>query len=101
MNWRRQVQDWGCFVKTAHFEQRQAQRKITDQIVALTVSRGRRFHEGDDTVYFLRRRDLPSTLSHEASRRADGTIVVVGTGGALLTTYRNPLYLRALKHRHH
>ncbi|MFM7321660.1 MAG: hypothetical protein ACKO5K_09080 [Armatimonadota bacterium] len=83
---------------TAHFTTRQAQRARTDATVALVLRYGRRFFEGDDRVFFLARRDIPSTIKPELAERAHGTVVVC-RGDVLITTFRNPRYLQRLKRR--
>lgn len=89
------------FYKTEHFLLRQAQRKITDAEIALTLTRGRRFYEGQEQVYFLCRKNIPKIAGErDFGRRASGTVVVVGPDRALITTYRNARFLRDLKRRH-
>ncbi len=89
----------GKYMKTKHFELRQAQRKIPDAQVILALQYGRRFYEGEDRVYFLGRKHLPNGLDSNMVHRANGTVVVVGVRGELLTTYRNPRFIRELRRR--
>ena len=92
------------FVKTPHFVERQSQRHIPDARIALALRFGQTFYQGTERVFFLGRkqllraqRALGSTLDADEARRADGTVVVVGGDNALVTTYRNPNYIRHLR----
>lgn len=93
--------------KTAHFAERQNQRGVRDEAAKLAIARGRCFFERGDRVFFLGRdairkefRDAPPRVTEEWVRRADGLVVVVGNDGRLITTYRNPRFLKTLKRRH-
>ena len=89
-----------AWTKTAHFVERQNQRVISDAEVLLALRYGLRFHEsGGDIVHFLGRRCLPKTLSDKAAQRANGVVVVVAGGQMLVTTYRNPQFIKELKRR--
>ena len=86
--------------------ERQCQRQVADVEVALAITYGERFFEGNDRVYFLGQRRLkklreqfPATVDERTVRRADGTVVVVGEDGSLITTYRNPRFISVLKRR--
>lgn len=90
--------------KTAHFIERQHQRSITDPLVIMAIACGERFYQGSERVYFLGRkhlaraqRKLGAALSEREARRAEGTVVVVGVDNHLITTYRNPSYIRHLR----
>lgn len=90
--------------KTDHFIERQRQRHIPDTYVGLALQWGQPFYHGTDKVYFLGRkqlqragRSLGKELSADAVRKADGTVVVVSEDNALVTTYRNPQYIRHLR----
>jgi Predicted membrane protein len=95
--------------KTRHFEERQRTRRISDESVFLALRYGQRFYEGEDRVYFLGRKHLRrvsggpggAILDERERRRADGTVVVVGPDGQLVTTYRNPRFCRTLRRRQH
>lgn len=90
----------GEYVKTEHFIQRQQQRRISDEQVELTLQLGCRFYEGEELVYFVGRKHLPCELDPKLADRTNGTVVVVGAEGNLLTTYRNPRFIKELKRRH-
>ena len=89
--------------KTAHFSERQGQRRISDIEVGLALRFGARFHEGGDCVHFLGRKNLPLDLEGQAAarirERANGVVVVRRRDGSLTTTYRNPRYIAKLKRR--
>lgn len=90
------------WTKTAHFVERQSQRNVSDREIGLALRFGVRFHEGGgDIVYFLGRRRLPKNLDEKTARRADGVVVVVAQNQTLVTTYRNPQFIRELKKRGH
>ena len=91
----------GGTTKSAHFAVRQVQRGVSDEMVALALRYGRRFYEGEDRVYFLGRRQMPGEIDPRVADRANGTVVVVAPGEHLVTTYRNPRYVRTLKRRGH
>lgn len=93
-----------ALVKTAHFVERQRSRGIQDDWIRWTIAYGERFYQGTMQVFFLGRKGLKKAqkvercrLSDRESQMADGTVVVVGDGNALVTTYRNPNYIRHLK----
>ena len=86
--------------KTDHFAVRQVQRGVSNEMVRLALRHGLRFYEGANQVYFLGRRQVPTRVDHRVAERANGT-VVVACGDRLVTTYRNPLYVRKLKRRDH
>lgn len=93
--------------KTGHFAERQGRRGVRDDAAMLAIAYGRCFFERGDRVYFLGRdairkkfKNAPSAVTQEWIRRADGLVVVVGADGKLITTYRNPRFLRTLKRRH-
>jgi|GEM_PF-2715064 hypothetical protein len=87
------------FIKTAHFERRQAQRKVSDAAIALALRCGDVFFQGEDRVYFLGRKHLPPSVRDADVRHLDGTTVVLGPENVLVTTFRNPAARRALKRR--
>jgi hypothetical protein len=84
---------------SAHFALRQAQRRVSDEAVALALRYGKRFHEGHDCVYFLGRRQMPQDVPPKLAEKANGTVIVVGANRTLITTYRNPNFVRTLKRR--
>lgn len=97
------LQSWK---KTNHFVQRQGRRGVRDAAAKLAIACGRCFYERDDRVYFLGRdairkklKSAPAPVIEDWVRRADGLVVVVGADGSLITTYRNPQYLKTLKRR--
>ena len=85
--------------RSTHFSMRQAQRGVSDQAVALALRYGKRFHEGEDCVYFLGRRQIPQNTPVKLAEKANGTVIVVGANETLITTYRNPGFVRTLKRR--
>lgn len=86
-------------IRSAHFAQRQAQRKVSDQAIVLALRFGDTFFQGADRVYFLGRKAIPDYVPAPLASRLDGTTVVVGPDKTLVTTYRNPKGRRALKRR--
>ncbi|MBC8141045.1 MAG: hypothetical protein H7Y38_06345 [Armatimonadetes bacterium] len=97
------LQSWK---KTTHFVERQGRRSVRDEAAKLAIAYGRCFYERDSRVYFLGRdairkrlKDAPAPVIDDWVRRADGLVVVVSANGALVTTYRNPNYLKTLKRR--
>ena len=88
------------YQKTTHFACRQVQRGVRDEIVLLALRFGRKFYDkGGEQVYFLGRKQLPRDLAPKIAERANGTTVVVGANGALITTFRNPEFSKVLKRR--
>lgn len=94
------------FQKTPHFTERQGRRGVRDAVARLAIACGRCFYEGDDRVYFLGRDAIRKRFQNEPPsvvdvwvRRGDGVVVVVAPGDRLVTTYRNPHFLRTLKRR--
>lgn len=92
------------YVKTGHFLERQRQRHIHDTQVALAIQYGQPFYQGQEKVYFLGRKQLQraarvlgARLSCKDVKDADGTVVVVADDHSLVTTYRNPNYIRHLR----
>ncbi len=83
--------------KSAHFQQRQAQRKLTDEQIDLALRFGEKFYQGNDCVYFLGRKRIPRVIDPESARRLDGTTVVVGGDQSLVTAFRNPEFRRHLR----
>ena len=91
-------------IKTGHFTERQRQRLIPDDRIALALRWGQCFYQGDDRVFFLGRKQLAraqrqmgTAWSDETVRKTDGTVVVVAGDGVLVTTYRNPKHIRHLR----
>ena len=91
-------------MKTKHFVERQRKRSIPDRWVLWALSYGVRFYQGTQCAFFLGRKQLRRlqrlegfSVSEREMEQADGTVVIVGTGNALVTTYRNPTYIRYLK----
>lgn len=93
------VQNAPRYEKTPHFREQQARRHISDQQVALALRFGLRRYDRGSLVYFLGRRHMPGGLDQASARKAEGTVVVVSHEDALITTYRNPKYLRKLRKR--
>ena len=88
------------YQKTTHFACRRVQRGIRDEVVVLALRFGRKFYDkGGEQVFFLGRKQLPLNLTPKIAERANGTAVVVGADGALITTFRNPDYSKVLKRR--
>jgi hypothetical protein len=87
------------FTPSDHFRMRQAQRGITGDMVKLALRYGKPFYEGSDRVYFLGRRQMPRGIDGRVADRANGTVVVVGPDDRLITTYRNPNFVKTLKRR--
>ena len=102
-NYNDNAKNWGMetdrYAMSRHFLIRQGQRGIGKEMVALALRYGRRFYEGNEQVYFLGRKQMPHFLDPRLMDRANGTVVVVGSDNTLVTAYRNPLYVRALKRR--
>ena len=86
---------WKC----NHFFRRQLERRVSDEDVAMALQYDKRFYEGEDRVYFLGRRQISPGLPARVAGRLNGTTVVVGPGGRLVTVWRNPKSHRTLKRR--
>lgn len=96
----------GAYVKTLHFQARQQQRHISDERVWLALGWGQVFYQGREKVYFLGRKQIGRAqkalgaglpLTPQDWHDADGTVVVVGEDGALVTTYRSLHDIRRLR----
>lgn len=94
------------FFKTAHFTERQGRRGVGDAVARLAIACGRCFYEGEDRVFFLGRdairkrfQNEPPSVIAEWLERGDGVVVVVAPGDCLVTTYKNPDFIRTLKRR--
>src|SRR4051812_25308155 len=90
--------------KSSHFAARQRQRQIADTWVWAALRFGQPFYQGGDRVFFLGRKQLDrarratgGVFGSEEAKKADGTVVVVGPDNTLVTTYRNPHYIRHLR----
>jgi hypothetical protein len=94
------MQPAATYTPCGHFTMRQAQRGISDEMVALALQFGKPFYEGEDRVYFLGRRQMPKGIDSRLAERANGMVVVVGPDHTLVTTYRNPDFRKTLKRRH-
>jgi hypothetical protein len=83
--------------KSEHFQCRQNQRGIRDEVVALAIQFGRCFREGDRKVFFLGRKQIPGQVRSQLRDKVNGTVVVMSNTGVLVSTYKNPDYIKALK----
>lgn len=73
---------------THHARERMVRRRVSRDDVDLAVGYGQELHVAGATFYVLRFRDLPTPLRRDpASRRAEGTVVVV-TDDVIRTVYR-------------
>ena len=98
-DWTAQLSEMG-YQKTGHFQCRQVQRSIQDPVVILALRFGRRFYEkGGDRVFFLGRKQIPTGTAPQIAERANGTAVIVGADGSLITTFRNRDFSRTLRRR--
>lgn len=75
---------------TKHAAQRRMEREITDLQVALALDFGQRVRGTGVEICFLGRRDIPAWLHPRYAERVEGTVVVLGHDGSVVTTYRNP-----------
>jgi len=84
--------------KTSHGAKRCAQRKVDDNAMEVVRQFGRAFHRTGVTFYFLGRRDLPEELRRQDRyAKLEGTTLLVGSDGVLITAYRNRAACRVIK----
>jgi hypothetical protein len=87
-----------------HARCRGARRNVAPDAVEYVLTHGRWIQRTGVAFYFLGWRDMPpADRSASWASRLEGTIVLVGPDGAVITVYRNRRGLRAiqrkLKHR--
>lgn len=74
---------------TAHAAARQSARGIDDLAVALAIDYGRRTYGTGAEICFLGRRQIPAWIHPRYAEKLDGTVVVLGRGGEVITVYRD------------
>jgi len=84
---------------TFHGLRRAAQRNLSPDELAYTLTYGRRVRRTGAVFYFLGARDLPPCDRCDAQRtRLIGTVLIV-ENDAVITAYRNPDALRYIKRK--
>jgi hypothetical protein len=89
--------DRGPVLFTHHARKRGARRNVAPDAAAYVVAHGRALHRTGVMFYFLGRRDIPRCdRSANWAARMEGTIVIVATGGVVITVYRDRRGFRAI-----
>jgi hypothetical protein len=71
---------------------------VDDDAMEVVRQFGRAFHRTGVTFYFLGRRDLPEELRRQDRyAKLEGTTLLVGSDGVLITAYRNRVACRVIK----
>lgn len=84
--------------KTSHAAKRCAQRQLGDHAMEVARQYGQAFHRTGVTFYFLGRRDLPEELRRQDDyAKLEGTTLLVGADGVVITAYRNRAACRVIK----
>lgn len=82
---------------THHAYGRGARRNVAPDAVDYVMTHGRALHRTGVTFFFLGRRDIPARDRRASwAARLEGTIVIVATGGVVVTVYRDRRGLRAI-----
>jgi hypothetical protein len=85
---------------TAHAGQRLGQRGISEEELQLVLTYGTKVHNAGALFVFMRRRDIPRTLSPHSQDHLEGlTIVLDPLGEEVITAYRNRRALREIKRK--
>ena len=82
-------------ILTDHARLRCAQRRLDPDAFAFVKRHGRKVRRTGVTFYFLGRRDIPGALrGDDRYAKLEGTTLLVGPDGTLITAYRNRRALR-------
>lgn len=84
---------------TAHGGWRLKQRAIRHDAIMLALRRGEEINQDGAMLFFLGRRHLPDWMNEEEAAGYEGTTVVLGRDGKLITTYRTKRLPRELRRR--
>ena len=84
---------------TKHATERRLKRGIQDLQVSIAIDFGQRVHGTGVEICFLGRKDIPDWVNPKYAERMEGTVVVLSSEGAVITTYRNPEYMSTLRKR--
>ncbi len=92
--------DREVWVLSNHAACRAARRNLVPDAVEYVLTHGRCLQRSGVTFYFLGRRDLPPA-DHQSSwaSRLEGTVVLMGRGGEIITVYRNRNALPTIRHK--
>lgn len=83
-----------------HAQQRCAQRNVSTDVLNFVKQHGRKIRRTGVVFYFLGRRDIPERLrSDDRYARLEGTILLVGADGRLITAYRNRKAIKAIRRK--
>lgn len=81
-----------------HAHIRCAQRQIRPECIAFIKKHGRKFRRTGIMFYFFGKRDIPKVLRHDdLYSKLVGVTLLVGRDGELITAYRNPNGLKAIR----
>lgn len=84
---------------TKHAGERLSQRNIDMNAVSLAVDFGLKIEQNGATVHFLGRRQLPRGLTRDEADELEGTTVVLGRDGGVITVYRTHRLPRIIRRR--
>lgn len=83
-----------------HAQQRCAQRNLSTDVLNFVKQHGQKIRRTGVVFYFLGRRDIPERLrSDDRYARLEGTILLVGPDGRLITTYRNRKAIKTIRRK--
>jgi hypothetical protein len=81
-----------------HFQKRCAQRNLNERDIRFVRLYGSIYHKTGALIYFLGRKDLPTSLRHDDRySRLEGTVLIEYAGGDSVTAYRNRNSLRKIR----
>lgn len=84
---------------TKHAQQRLSQRAIDMDAVSIALNLGLKIEQNGATVHFLGRRQCPRGLSRDEADGLEGTTVVLGRDGNVVTVYRTQRLPRVIRRR--
>ena len=83
---------------TEHARVRCAQWQIAPEALVFVRKHGRKIRRTGVMFYFLGRRDIPDTLRRDDRyAKLEGVTLLEGLDGTLITAYRNPDGLKAIR----
>jgi hypothetical protein len=83
---------------SAHAQQRQGQRNISEEQLRYVLRHGTRLRRTGVEFVVLRRCDIPiADLRDDRWARLQGAVVIIGDGGTVVTVYRNRAALRCIR----
>lgn len=83
-----------------HAQKRKDRRWITDKAIAIALKHGIRIHRAGALFIFLRKKDLPKSISSSYASKLEGiTILIDSKSKEIITVYKNKEGLRDIKRK--